>query len=85
MYLAGTGEAVVLKDEEGQSCIPSVVAFTETGVLTGRAAVAQAESRPLSTIYDAKRFIGKKLSEEELAEAQKRYPFQVRVMTVAAA
>jgi stress 70 chaperone-associated protein len=27
VYLAGTGEVEVLKDEQGHKCIPSVVAF----------------------------------------------------------
>jgi stress 70 chaperone-associated protein len=47
--------------------------------LTGHAAVAQAEHNPMNTIYDAKRFIGKKFSPEELNAERPRYPFKVGV------
>ena len=43
----------------------------------GYRAEAQAEHNPLNTVYDAKRFIGKKYSAEELQEAQKQYAFKV--------
>ena len=51
---------------------------SESGqVLVGYDAVAQAEHNPKNTVYDAKRFIGKRFSKKELAEAQKQYSFQV--------
>lgn len=37
-----------------------VVAFTENGVLIGHDAQAQAVLNPKNTIFDAKRFIGKR-------------------------
>ena len=43
----------------------------------GYKAVAQAEHNPHNTLYDAKRFIGKKFSKEELSQAQKQYAFKV--------
>lgn len=50
--------------------------FSEEGFLVGYKAIAQAEHNPKNTIYDAKRFIGKKYTAEELTQAQKRYPFK---------
>jgi len=52
--------------------------FSEHGVLVGYKALAQAEHNPRNTIYDAKRFIGKTMSQDEVTQAQKRYPFQVQ-------
>ncbi|XP_033757022.1 LOW QUALITY PROTEIN: heat shock 70 kDa protein 13-like [Pecten maximus] len=77
VYHAVTGRVDVLEVQDGHQCIPSVVAFTEQGVLVGYDAVAQAEHNPKNTIYDAKRFIGKVVSEQELLQAQKRYPFKI--------
>lgn len=77
VYHAVTGRVDVLEVQDGHQCIPSVVAYTDRGVLVGYKAVAQAEHNPKNTIYDAKRFIGKVLTRHELRLAQKRYPFQI--------
>lgn len=53
--------------------------FSEEGFLVGYKAVAQSEHNPKNTIYDAKRFIGKKYTAEELTQAQKRYPFKASI------
>ncbi|XP_060076557.1 heat shock 70 kDa protein 13-like [Ylistrum balloti] len=77
VYHAVTGKVDILEVQDGHQCIPSVVAFTDRGVLVGYDAVAQAENNPKNTIYDAKRFIGKVITEEELSQAQQRYPFKI--------
>ncbi|KAJ8317457.1 hypothetical protein KUTeg_005361, partial [Tegillarca granosa] len=77
MYHAVSGKVDILETQDGHKCIPSVVAFSEEGVLVGYKAVAQAEHNPKNTIYDAKRFIGKKFTKEELEIAQKQYSFKV--------
>ena len=53
------------------------IGFREKGVLVGYPAVAQAEHNPFNTLYDAKRFIGKKFSDKEIEEDQKQYAFKV--------
>ncbi|XP_005098078.1 heat shock 70 kDa protein 13 [Aplysia californica] len=78
MYHAVSGNVTILETQDGHKCIPSVVAFTEDGVLVGYKAVAQAEHNPFNTLYDAKRFIGKKFTDEELKEAQKQYAFKLQ-------
>lgn len=57
----------------------SFFAFRPNGsVLVGHDAVAQADHNPLKTFYDAKRFIGKKFSDEsEFKKEIARYPFEV--------
>ncbi|VDN30025.1 unnamed protein product [Gongylonema pulchrum] len=48
-------------------------------MLVGLRAVEQQEHNPLGTIYDAKRFIGKKFSADdpEFQDDKKRYPFKI--------
>ncbi|XP_029645131.1 heat shock 70 kDa protein 13 [Octopus sinensis] len=77
MYHAVSGRVDILSVQNEQQCIPSVVAFNESGVYVGYDAVAQAEYNPKNTIYDSKRFIGRHFTPEELAEIQKHYPFQM--------
>nr|KAG5699015.1 hypothetical protein BaRGS_025409 [Batillaria attramentaria] len=77
VYHAVTGIIEILEVEDGHQCIPSVVAFSDTGVMVGYKAVAQAEHNHKNTLYDAKRFIGKKFSKEELEDAQKQYAFKL--------
>lgn len=77
VYHAVSGAVDILEAQDGHQCIPSVVAVSEEGFLVGYKAVAQAEHNPKNTIYDAKRFIGKKYTAEELTQAQKRYPFKL--------
>lgn len=66
-----------MANENGSKVIPSVVAFTKNGVLVGRRALDQAELNPKSTIYDAKRFIGKKFSKEDLQKLSSLYQFKI--------
>ena len=48
----------------------------------GYKAVAQAEHNHRNTLYDAKRFIGKKFDQQELEEVQKQYAFKVRLSSL---
>ncbi|KAK7110606.1 heat shock 70 kDa protein 13-like [Littorina saxatilis] len=77
VYHAVTGVIDVLEVEDRHRCIPSVVAFSDDGIVVGYKAVAQAEHNHQNTLYDAKRFIGKKFDAAELAETQKQYAFKL--------
>ena len=56
----------------------TLAVFSVSGeVLVGYDAVAQAEHNPQNTLYDAKRFIGKAFTKQEIITAQKQYPFKV--------
>jgi stress 70 chaperone-associated protein len=50
---------------------------SEDGVVVGYAAAEQAEKNSRNTIYDAKRFIGKHFTNDELASEAKSYAFEV--------
>ena len=70
------GEPVVIPTAEGARTTPSVVAFTKTGErLVGQAAKRQAITNPRNTVFSAKRFIGRKLT--EVTEESKNMPYKV--------
>ena len=70
------GEPVVIPNAEGARTTPSVVAFTKTGErLVGQAAKRQAITNPRNTVFSAKRFIGRKLT--EVGEESKNMPYKV--------
>ncbi|NWZ70706.1 HSP13 protein, partial [Acrocephalus arundinaceus] len=77
VFLPGSGDVQVIVDENGHSSIPSVVSFTATGVHVGYEGLELADANPQNTIYDAKRFIGKVFTSEELQSESSRYPFKV--------
>ena len=80
VYQAVTGHVDILANKNGSKVIPSVVAFTDNGVLVGNRALAQAELKPRSSIYDAKRFTGKKFSKDDLRKLSTLYQFRVTLM-----
>src|SRR5438105_1516620 len=60
------GEPTVIPNSEGSRLTPSVVGFTKTGErLVGQMARRQAILNPENTVYSIKRFMGRRLSEEE--------------------
>jgi molecular chaperone DnaK len=70
------GTPTVIINSEGNRLTPSVVAFTKTGErLVGQLARRQAVLNPDSTIYSAKRFIGRRY--DEVQGEIKNVPFRV--------
>ena len=70
------GNPTVIINNEGNRLTPSVVAFTKTGErLVGQLARRQAVLNPDSTIYSAKRFIGRRYG--EVQDESKNVPFKV--------
>jgi len=51
--------------------------FSGDDVLVGYKAVLQSDHNPTNTLYDAKRFIGKKFTVDELNSEASHYPFKV--------
>jgi molecular chaperone DnaK len=71
-------EPVVLPNSEGSRTTPSVVGFTESGErLVGQIAKRQAITNPENTIFAAKRLIGRKQSEQEVAQAVPNLPYKI--------
>ncbi|KAM9635952.1 heat shock 70 kDa protein 13 isoform 2-T2 [Trichechus inunguis] len=77
VFFPGTGKVKVIPDENGHISIPSMVSFTDNDVYVGYESLELADSNPQNTIYDAKRFIGKIFTPEELEAEIGRYPFKV--------
>ncbi|KAI6088588.1 78 KDA glucose-regulated protein-like protein precursor [Hypoxylon rubiginosum] len=71
------GKVEILVNDQGNRITPSYVAFTEDERLVGDAAKQQAASNPTNTIYDVKRFIGRKWAEKEVQTDLKHFPYKV--------
>ncbi len=70
------GEPVVIANQEGFRTTPSIVSWTKEGeILVGDPAKRRAVLDPENTIYESKRFIGRKYS--EVQEEIKHVPYKV--------
>jgi molecular chaperone DnaK (HSP70) len=63
---------------DGESLMPSYVAFTENGRLVGSAAKSQAASNPTNTIFGALRLLGKDMSDQVVRDMNSYLPFCVQ-------
>ncbi|RTZ15212.1 Fe-S protein assembly chaperone HscA [Vibrio aquaticus] len=64
-----SGDAATLKDQNGQSILPSVVNYAGETPVVGQSAKALSEQDPSNTIISVKRLLGRSLD-----DIQKRYP-----------
>ncbi len=71
------GQPEVIPNDQGNRTTPSFVAYTDEERLVGDAAKNQVGLNPHSTIYDAKRLIGKRFNDPGVQEDIKHYPFKV--------
>ncbi len=70
------GETIVIQNQEGARITPSVVSWTKEGeILVGEPAKRRAVLDPQNTVYESKRFIGRKF--EEVREEAKRVSYKV--------
>ena len=67
----------IIPNDMGNRTTPSVVAFTESHRLIGEAAKAQITSNPTNTVFDAKRLIGRKYSDQIVQNDLKHWPFKL--------
>ena len=73
------GGVEIIANSQGDRTTPSYVAFTESGErLIGTAAKNQANNNPTNTICDAKRFIGRKFSDESVQRDVKLLQFEIK-------
>lgn len=75
IFRGGTVE--IIANDQGNRTTPSVVAFTDSERLVGEAAKNQAALNPENTIFDAKRFIGRRFNEQVIQNDVKIYPFKI--------
>lgn len=71
------GKVEILANEQGNRITPSYVAFTDSERLIGDAAKNQVAVNPQNTIFDTKRLIGLKYTDESVKRDIKHWPFKV--------
>ena len=67
----------IIASDSGNRTVPSMVSFTETERLIGDAAKSMAATYPNSTVFDAKRMIGREFNDANLQKDAKHFPFGV--------
>lgn len=70
-----SGTAETLPDEQGRHMLPSVVRYTEAGVVVGHAAKRAAADDPLNTISSIKRLMGRGVADLSLLGSRLPYQF----------
>jgi len=71
------GKVEIMVNDQGNRITPSYVAFTDEERLVGDAAKNQAAANPKNTVYDVKRMIGRKFSDQDVQGDMKHFPFDV--------
>lgn len=71
------GHVEIIPNELGNRITPSVVAFTDNERLIGEAAKNQATVNPSRTLYDVKRLIGRKFTDQTIQYDKKFLPFEI--------
>ena len=71
------GNTEIIANDQGLRTTPSYVAFTDSERLIGDSAKNQAAANPTNTVYDAKRLIGRKFSEQAVQDDLKHFSFKV--------
>lgn len=67
----------IIPNDQGKFTTPSCVAFTNDVRMIGNAAKNQEISNPENTIFNTKRLIGRKFSDEEVQDDRLDWPFKV--------
>jgi heat shock protein 5 len=71
------GQVEIIPNELGNRITPSVVAFTDEERLIGEAAKNQATVNPTRTLYDVKRLIGRRYSDQTVQYDKKYLPYDI--------
>jgi len=67
----------IIASESGNRTVPSMVCFTDTERLIGDPAKSSAATFPRSTVFDAKRMIGREFKDPVLQADLKHFPYDV--------
>jgi len=71
------GQCEIIANDQGNRTTPSWVSFGQEERLVGDGAKSASTSNPTNTIYDVKRFMGRKFSDPIVQEEIKRVPYKV--------
>ncbi|XP_071479865.1 heat shock 70 kDa protein IV-like [Diadema antillarum] len=71
------GKVEIIANDQGNQTTPSYVAFTDAQRLVGEAAKNQVAMNPQNTIFDVKRLIGRRFTDESVQADMKHWPFKV--------
>ena len=71
------GKPEILVNEQGNRTLPSYVSFTDEERFIGESAKMMSGQNPKNTVYDAKRLIGRKFSDQKLKDDLEHYSFDV--------
>jgi len=67
----------IIANDQGNRTTPSYVSFTNEERLVGDAAKQLAANNPMNTIFDAKRLLGRRLTDSTVVSDRKLWPFKV--------
>ncbi|PRQ59129.1 putative Heat shock protein 70 family [Rosa chinensis] len=67
----------IIANDQGNRTTPSYVAFTDRERLIGDAAFNQVMRNPTNSIFDAKRLIGRRFSDNSVQNDMKHWPFKI--------
>lgn len=71
------GKVDIIANDQGNRTTPSYVAFTHTGRLIGDGAKSQETMNAGNTVFDVKRLIGRRFTDESVLTNMKHWPFKV--------
>ena len=71
------GDVKILQNDEGQTTTPSIVSFLDDGELLGESAKVELIRNPKNTIFNIKRLIGHKITDEIIKEDMKNLPYKI--------
>ena len=71
------GKVEIIANEQGNRTTPSYVGFTDEDRLIGDSAKNQVNRNPKNTIFDTKRLIGRKFSDQSVQQDMKHWSFSV--------
>ncbi|TFK44512.1 heat shock protein 70 [Crucibulum laeve] len=72
------GRVEIIANDQGNRITPSWVSFTDEERLVGDSAKLAFHTNPSNTVFDAKRLIGRKLTEPDVQRDLKHWPFSVK-------
>lgn len=72
------GKVTIVSDLQGRNIFPSIISYDDNEIIHGLYdALPYLSTKPLNTIFNAKRFIGKSMHDQDISEYAASHPFKV--------